>query len=413
MTTSDFSFDTARSRDLAVHWEPRIQAWAHLADGDELMPAESVMSAPLFGVPFAVKDVIDVHGQPTRFGSDAFADAEPADDDAAVVAALRHAGAVPLGKTRTTEFAFIDPTVTCNPYDPRRTPGGSSSGSGAVIGAGIVPFALGTQTAGSLCRPATYCGGVSYKPGLGVLPTAGMAPLSASFDAVGVIAQSADWLHRVYGVLAEAFGMVPMTGTSARPLRIGVVDSTDQHPSTAQQAAAVTVAATAQSLGHSVARLPSAVSFTDMIRQHRVVMLAEAAASLWPRLANRCDRLQPLLHAALREGAGISEAQRAAALGAIIDARTTFWHAAEGYDLLLAHPVPGAAPLGLTTTGDQSYLTPWTALGGPLVSLPCGVDPDGLPLGMLLAAAPGRDSFLVETAIALAPHLPVVPRAHF
>ena len=173
-------------------WEPVIDAWAHVAEA-----SVAAGSGALLDVPFAVKDVIDVAGQPTRFGSLIFEAAAPAAADAPVVAALRRAGALPVGKTRTTEFAFIDPTVTRNPYDPRHSPGGSSSGSGAAVGARVVPFALGTQTAGSLCRPAAYCGAVSYKPGLGRFPLDGVAPLSRSFDAVGVIAQSMPWLTRV------------------------------------------------------------------------------------------------------------------------------------------------------------------------------------------------------------------------
>ncbi len=186
-----------RSRDVlgaledARAWEPRIEAWAYLAEPDELAAAWPATEGHgrLQGVPFAVKDIIDVAGLPTRNGSARFADALPAARDAAVVAALRRDGAIAIGKTRTTEFAFIDPTVTRNPYDPRHTPGGSSSGSGAVVGAGIVPFALGTQTAGSLIRPACYSGVTAFKPSLGLLPTEGVAPLARSFDQVGIIAQ--------------------------------------------------------------------------------------------------------------------------------------------------------------------------------------------------------------------------------
>lgn len=392
-------------------WEPFIDAWVQVAEG----PAERVhptTDRPLAGVPFGIKDVIDVAGLPTRFGSHAFESATPAAEDAPVVAALRSAGAIPIGKTRTTEFAFVDPTATRNPYDPRRSPGGSSSGSGAAVGARVVPFALGTQTAGSLCRPAAYCGAVSYKPGLDRFPLAGIAPLSRSFDAVGVIAQSVDWLSVVHGVLAAAFGIpaaVPGHSAPAGRLRIGLVGTPGQDPDTdMRRAMALTVRRLGRD-GHLVEPVAAPVDFEALIAWHRTVMLQEAAVSLLPLVDGRLHLVGPKLAAGLREGAGIAEAERAEGLARIADARATFWDAVAEYDLLLAYAVPGAAPVGLSTTGDQAYLTPWTALGGPLVSLSAGLNPDGLPLGILLAAGPGRDAELIAEAVRLGALLPGTP----
>jgi len=392
-------------------WEPTIEAWAHIERHGFAEDGMNAMEGPLRGVPFAVKDVIDVRGQPTRFGSRAFDDAKPAIEDAPFVAALRRAGAIPVGKTRSTEFAFVDPTITHNPYDPRRSPGGSSSGSGAVVGAGIVPFALGTQTAGSLCRPATYCGAASYKPGMGVMPSTGMAPLSPSFDAIGVIARTADWLERVFQVLAEAFQVPRTRDKPGRYLRIGFVAVPEKQPFPSVVAAMEHVIQQFRAAGHRVYVRDTPISFADIIDRHRLVMLAEAAHAILPFVGARRDLLQPRLKEGLAEGETIKSEERQRSIDGIVTARGQFWRHFQSYDLLLSFPVPDIAPMGLSTTGDQTYLTPWTALGGPLVSLPAGRGPEGMPLGILLAAAPGRDDFLVRTATYLARCLPKMARA--
>ncbi len=397
-------------------WEPVIDAWAHVAEPPAEAGPEPAANAPLplDGVPFAVKDVIDVAGQPTRFGSRVFEAAAPATDDAPVVAALRRAGAIPVGKTRTTEFAFTDPTITRNPYDPRHSPGGSSSGSGAAVGARVVPFALGTQTAGSLCRPAAYCGAVSYKPGLGRLPLAGVAPLSRSFDAVGVIAQSMPWLSRVFDVLEAAFGDDAMTGDTGerpldKPLRVGVVRVPGQTPAADMSRAMDTTVDRFRGAGHAVDAVSPAIGFADLIAWHRSVMLHEAAGALLPAVDHAMHLVGPRLADGLREGRQIPSGLLADARERIAASRDVFWRQMARYDVLLAYAVSAAAPAGLATTGDQSYLTPWTALGGPLVSLFAGLDEAGMPLGVLLAAAPGRDAALMRMAARLDPLMPSAP----
>jgi Asp-tRNA(Asn)/Glu-tRNA(Gln) amidotransferase A subunit family amidase len=187
-------------RDNVRQWEPYIHAFSAL---DET-PSEGIEPGPLSGMAVGVKDIIDVAGLPTRNGSDACRDAPPAAHDANVVAALRNVGADIIGKTTTTEFAFTDPTACRNPYDVNRSPGGSSSGSGAAVAAGVVDIALGTQTAGSLCRPAAYCGAVGFKPSYGVLPTDGVTPLAPSFDTVGIIAGSVGVVQAAFRQMAPA-----------------------------------------------------------------------------------------------------------------------------------------------------------------------------------------------------------------
>lgn len=405
MSEAPDSFDLDRYLAAAARWEPALDAWAH-REAPAVLHRTGEASGPLAGVPFGVKDVIDVRGQPTRFGSNAFADADPAVADAPVVRALRASGAVPVGKTRSTEFAFIDPTTTRNPFDRERSPGGSSSGSGAVVGAHVVPFALGTQTAGSLCRPATYCGALSYKPGLGVLPQTGMAPLSHSFDAIGVIAASPHWLQRVFAVLAEAFD-IPPAPTANRPLSIGLLNVPEHSPGAAMRRVMADVARVLGEQGHGVTQVECPVSFPDMIDRHRTVMLHEMARNLSHVVQGREELLQPRFRDALADGTLIGSSVRDEAMSWIERTRAAFWPAMSGFDVVLSCPVPDAAPKGLATTGDQSYLTPWTALGGPLVSLPAGLDIDGMPLGVLLSAGPGGDGFLVRAALQISTALPV------
>jgi len=386
-------------------WEPAIDAWSYLPDET---PAAMNHTGLLAGAPFAVKDVIDVAGMATRCGWDGLASAEKEPRDAAVVAALRAAGAIPVGKTRSTAFAFVDPTTTRNPYDPERTPGGSSSGSGSVVGAGVVPFALGTQTAGSLCRPAAFCGAYAFKPSIGAWPTAGMRPLSRSFDAVGVIAAGQEWLARVVPVLFDAFG-VKASEPEPASLRIGRVVAPEQAPEPQMVLAMDRLEAGLRDAGHRVTLAAPTVSFDDLIADHRLIMLSEAAEDVLPLTGGREAELPPRLRAGLREGKGISVSQREAALTRVLERRAAFWRSMADFDLMLAYPAPGAAPRGLATTGDQSYQTPWTALGGPLAAIPCGLDVEGAPLGALLAAPPGEDAALLRAVGRLSPCFPPTP----
>lgn len=403
--TSDSPRETAAWRRRHAAWEPLIEAWETLEPTD----AGTSDGRQLRGAPFGVKDVIDVAGLPTRCGWDGLADAPTAKTDAAVVAALRGAGAVPVGKTRSTPFAFVDPTTTRNPYDQTRTPGGSSSGSGAAVGAGVVPFALGTQTAGSLCRPAAYCGAFAYKPSLGALPMDGMQALAKSFDAIGVIAADFAWLRRVYDALAAAFGL-PSGPDPERALRIGRLLAPEQSPDVALRSAMDDAAARIEAAGCHVRETTSPVSFSALIDDHRSIMLREAADALGPIVGDDLARLPPRLREGLEAGRDIDAQAAKAAECRVAKARETFWQAASMFDALLAYPTSGAAPKSLASTGDQRYLTPWTALGGPLVTLPCGLDPEGAPIAILVAAPPGEDGALMAAAARIAPLLPETPR---
>lgn len=414
MAIGRMAIGTARATSLRAEVARREPALAALLDCDAaaLDRAETDLasaSGPLAGIVFGVKDVIDVKGAPTRNGSAACAGAAPAERDAAAVSALRAAGATFLCKTATTEFAFIDPAPTLNPYDPARTPGGSSSGSGAAVGAGILDLALGTQTAGSLIRPAAYCGAVGFKPGKGALSSDGMTPLSPSFDTIGFIARDA-------GTAGDAFiacgGAAPAAPDMSR-LCTGLPEADPAAPlSPAATRAVAGAAAALREAGAEARRLAHGIDLSAVVADHRIVMLAEAAALHGARL--RDAPLGPAFAAALKAGAAIDAAERGAALRRLDDARARFWSAAEQYGVLLAPPVPAAAPPRDGGTGYQHMLTPWTVFGGPLLCLPWGADEAGLPLSVMLAAPPGAEAALLGAGLALAalaPPRPILPSA--
>jgi len=386
---------------------------AFVATDDDAWSLLDTADGPLAGVAVGVKDIVDVCGLPTRNGSAAFAGAPPAAADAAVVGALRRAGAAIVGKTTSTEFAFIDPTDTRNPHAASRTPGGSSSGSGAAVGAGVLDLAIATQTAGSLCRPAAYCGAVGYKPGYGGFPMQGVSPLSVSCDTAGFIGRDLAVVRAAYravtgGPAAPADRPAP---AAAVPPAIGLAVIDPAAPMTeAVMAARASAAHAASGLGCGVADAVAQTDFTAVVADHRRVMLHEAAHAHGHLLATAAGRLRPLFAGALREGLGIGAADADAARSRLHQARERFWEAMSAFDLLLTCSVPAAAPRrDGDGTGYQHLRTPWTVFGGPLLCLPWGVDPEGLPLSVMLAGPPGSDARVLDFAATLAPFAPPLP----
>lgn len=383
-------------------WERRIGAFVTLAD----FAGPNRESGVLSGRTVAVKDVIDVAGLPTRNGSRACADAAPAIADAPVVARLRAAGARILGKTVTTEFAFTDPTPCRNPYDTDRSPGGSSSGSGAAVGAGIVDIALGTQTAGSLIRPAAYCGAVGFKPGRGVLPMTGVTPLSPTHDMVGVIARNLSLARDAFAAMQgapetqatppkRAGRLVLPVDTPIDPARLAVLDDAE-----------VLVAAR---LG-PLAALGPALDVAQIVEDHRTVMCAEAAIA-HGHLLEEATRamLMPKFRDALRAGHATDADMTEAARLRLSAARKAFWAQNDDMDVIVTLPVPEGPPRLGGSTGFQHWLTVWTVLGGPLLSLPWGLDAAGLPLSIMLAGRPGHDADLLRFGQEIAARSPATP----
>lgn len=392
----------ACGKDAILAWDRYIGAFVSLSD--EMVHGSL---GPLAGLSVAVKDVIDVAGFPTKNGSRTREDATTASVDASVVARLRAAGACIVGKTVTTEYAFTDPTPCRNPFDLDYSPGGSSSGSGAVVGAGVVDIALGTQTAGSLIRPAAYCGAVGFKPGRGVLSMEGVTPLSPSFDMIGIIAGNLDLAADAFAVM---IGGSAQSGAAPR-LAGRVVLSDDAGLDDARMAAIDACSdAVAKCLG-GVETLRPEFDITQVVTDHRLVMCAEAAIAHANLLDDATrDLLMPNFREALLTGAKITPDEVVFAKRRLADARSEFWQRNADIDVIVTPPVPKEPPRLGKSTGYQHWLTVWTVLGGPLLCLPWGLDKNGLPISVMLAGQPGQDSALLKFGQKIAAVAPYTPR---
>ncbi|MEB8339355.1 amidase [Streptomyces endophyticus] len=368
-----------RSRDRIARTEERVRAWVAFED----TPA-AVRTGPLGGVPMGVKDIIDLAGLPTRCGSVLRADAGPAERDAPVVAAWRAAGAIPLGKTVTTEFAFFAPGPTRNPANLGHTPGGSSSGSAAAVAAGQVPLAIGSQTAGSVTRPAAYCGVASLVLRHGHLPTDGVAGLSPSLDAHGVYAATAADVSLAWAALTGEPD--PARDAASSAPRIALWDAAPLAAVSDEMGAALASAeARLTDRGAKVDAFPLEALIAEVTAAHPVVMAYEAARERSAEL-ERADRLSAPLAGLLRTGADTPEADYLAARRLVAAARAELGALLTQYDAVLGPAAPGAAPQGLDATGDPVLSRSWQALGLPTVAVPGLRNAAGLPLGLQVIA---------------------------
>ncbi len=344
---------------------------------------------PLRGLPLGVKDVLDTADMPTGYGSPIWAGHRPR-ADAAPVAWARAAGAVVLGKTVTTEFATRAPGPTTNPVNPDHTPGGSSSGSAAGVASGFFPFAYGTQTAGSVIRPAAFCGVVGYKPSFGVINRHGMKLMSESLDTVGVMARSVADCALLTGAVTGLDLGDPDEAVPAP--RIGLCWTAMRGRAGPETEALMERAAGQLARAGAVVRehvLPPA--FDGMEDAHRVVMNAESARAMGWELAAHRDRISPGLVEALAWGLAQGGPALLAARRTFRELQDAFPSAMEGLDVLVTPAAPGEAPNGIGWTGDPSFNLIWTGLHVPCVTVPAGTGPNGLPLGIQFVGRPGDD----------------------
>lgn len=377
--------------------DPVVRAWVDWDPAPATAAAATATTTapgPLHGVPVGIKDIIDTADLPTQHGSPIFAGHRPG-ADAAAVAALRAAGAIVLGKTATTEFAAYQPTTTTNPHDPAHTPGGSSSGSAAAVADGMVPVALGTQTAGSIVRPAAFCGVFGFKPSYGLADRRGIGAQAPSLDTLGWFARHADDLVLLLDVLAAA----PRPPAPPRP---------DEHPSVAvvrtehwaeadddARAALDTAAARLADAGAHVEELTLPSAFAGLTTAQATIQAFEAAETLGPLRSLHEDLLSPSLRALLDEGAAIQPEDHHAALAHGVLARDAAVAVFDRYSALLTPAARGAAPRGLDSTGDPLFCRAWTLLGGPVVAVPGLRAPGGLPVGVQLVGPHGGDRELI------------------
>jgi Asp-tRNA(Asn)/Glu-tRNA(Gln) amidotransferase A subunit family amidase len=381
-----------------------VEAWAFLDPELALERArgadrESRPGRPLAGIPVGMKDIIATRDMPTGMGSPVFAGRRPG-DNARVVERLEAAGAFTLGKTVTTELAFMHPGKTRNPWNPAHTPGGSSSGSAAAVAAGFVPAAVGTQTNGSVIRPAAYCGVVGYKPGRTLMSMEGIQPFSRTLDQAGVFTRGVADAAAFAAALSLYPGSVAAEPLEpARPPRLALLlELPWADPDPGQARALERWGEVFARDGAQVTpwRLPPEFSAAD--RVHRVIMLYEAARELGPLQERERGRLSAVLNDALDEGRRIGEEDYRKAVS---ERHLRMFHLAsliQEFDAVLSPPAPGAAPPGLARTGNPAFCTLWSLAGFPALTLPAELTPEGLPLGLQLTAPSGVDSLLLGTA---------------
>ena len=378
-----------------------VRAWEHLDPEQALAQARARDAerprGPLHGVPVGIKDVFDTVDMPTAYGSPIYAGNQPA-WDAACVAALRTAGAVILGKTVTTEFAAYRPGKTANPHNLAHTPGGSSSGSAAAVADGMVPLALGTQTAGSIIRPASFCGVVGYKPTFGWIPRAGLKPLAESLDTVGAFAGSVADAALIGSVMASSPELLDLAAPE-RPPRIGVC-RTHEWP-LAEVATVRAFEDTRARLAEAGAELREIVlpeSFRGLFHAQERIMAYEAAQSFAFELLAHPDQLSEKLTSVLRAGRECSPETHRADLSLAIEARAALPGLLAEVDALLVPSDIGEAPVGLHATGDPAFNRVWTLLHTPCVNVPALCGPQGLPVGVQLIGPPHTDGAVLAAA---------------
>jgi aspartyl-tRNA(Asn)/glutamyl-tRNA(Gln) amidotransferase subunit A len=389
--------------------DPVVQAWRHVARDSaraeaDLLDREAKVGrfrGPLHGIPVGIKDIIDVAGITTLANSKSRVDSAPATADADIVAALRLAGAVILGKTHTTEFAYLDPSPACNPHNVAHTPGGSSSGSAAAVGAGTVPMALGTQTVASVNRPAAYCGVAAFKPSTQSTCTHGMTALAPAFDTVGFYGATVADAVALYDAVAPAFTASFDRGGGPRYNIVRLEDPTleacDAEILKRVGDAATSIAGAA----HAVRTAASPEDMATLFETQRRVMQYEASRIYRALLHLPEDRVGPKLREMIGIGLALSETDYRNDRERLAAARATFWVAFPDADAILFPATPQTAPTGLASTGDPRYIGPWTALGGPIVTQPVGHHANGLPIGMLVCGRPGSDRALARVACSL------------
>ena len=393
-----------------------IGAWVHLDPDYALEQARArdterqsgAPQGPLHGIPVGIKDIVDTKDFPTERGTPLHSGRRPS-EDATLVARLREAGAVILGKTVTTELAVYSPGKTANPHDTAHTPGGSSSGSAAAVACAMLPLSVGTQTNGSVIRPASFCGVFGFKPSHGLISRVGVLTQSPPLDTVGVFARSLDDIALIAEVLMAFDARDPGMRPRARPKiaeilaeappvppRLALVRTPvwDQAADTTKDAMRELI----EHLGENVDVVDLPAQFDDAHEAHRRIMEADLAKNFATEYKDGEGIMSTVLREMIERGQKVLATEYNTALGRIGAFNAELDAIIEHYDAILTPSAPGEAPKGLESTGSPVFCTIWTLCGTPALNLPLLVGPKGLPLGVQLVSKKNDDARLFRTA---------------
>ena len=391
--------------------ESLVKAWSSLGKESALARAKELdkgsIKGILHGLPIGVKDLFDTYDLPTSYGSPIYANNYPA-SDAVSVALMRQAGGIILGKTISTEFATFKPPITHNPHHLKHTPGGSSSGSAAAVADFMVPLATGSQTAGSIIRPASYCGVVGYKPSFGKVMLAGVKALSPSLDTLGCFGRSVGDVALGVAAMSNDLSLAEIDQLHNKP-RVAICKTKDWSFASKETAGALALARfTAEAIAKGMVQdisLPAACKDLTLL-QTRIMSFEMARALIFER-TRYSKKLSPQLSQQLSEGAQIPYEQYQKDLMKAQAARFALAQLFDNeVDILIAPSAPGEAPLAKEGTGNPVFCRGWTLSGLPCINLNVSSGPNGLPVGVQLIAGPGKDRFLLSAARAFAQALP-------
>jgi Asp-tRNA(Asn)/Glu-tRNA(Gln) amidotransferase A subunit family amidase len=374
--------------------DPSIHAWA------AVQPEQSTGNGPLVDIPFGVKDIVETKGLPTEYGSPLYK-GRLGTEDAAIIRELRGRGAVVLGKTVTTAFAYRTPGPTRNPRNPEHTPGGSSSGSAAAVAAGMVPFTIGEQTRGSILRPASFCGVTGFKPTHDLLPMQGVLPLARSLDTLGFFTHTPADMLELWKALGKPIGREDQLSFGAPE----PIPDCDAEMATAfrQSIALLRKSGVTIKAIDIAGELKKLVEASDLIEAYEGSRFHEA------RLKEFGDRLDQPIANLVVTGLKIPTERYEETKQFIAASRMRFTEMFKATPVILTPAAVGPAPLGLATTGDPRMDAPWTALGTPAISMPMPAT-SGLPLGLQLTADINQDARLLRAAVLLQQRFSAGPR---
>ncbi len=380
--------------------EPEVLAWAHIDADAALADARArdgeAPRGPLHGVPVGFKDVIETFDMPTAYGSAIYPGHQPV-ADAACVGLIRAAGGVVLGKTVTTEFAFVNPAETRNPHNLDYSPGGSSSGSAAAVADMMVPLALGTQTGGSTIRPASFCGVAGYKPTIGHFSYAGVKLLARSLDTLGAMARTvADFALLRAALTGAPAEIAPRTSPPTLAIcRTPWWDRADPASHEAVELAAIAFA----DAGAEVREVVLPDLFAGLEPANKTIMMYEGRRALAHEYNAHEDKLSDRLKAQMATGAVTDYDTYLDAIDCAQKCRAAFAEFMQGLDALITPAAPGEAPLGRESTGDATFNRPWTTMGTPCLTLPRHTGPNGLPVGVQLNGGFAKDDDLLAVGL--------------